>query len=184
MQSYQYIIDHEDRITWLSSSWDEFAGANNGSKAMVSAIIRQPLWNSVTGEETKYFYKLFTDKVRTTANKVSFPFRCDAPDRRRFMQMTIHPKNDGQLIFMSAIIREEPRQPLPILKNDLQRSNELLVMCAWCKAINVASGKWAELEIATRELDLFDDKPLPQISHGICPHCAEDLEKRVTSKAG
>jgi hypothetical protein len=68
---------------------------------------------------------------------------------------------------------------VPYLKLQLHASNEaiqklsaLLPLCAWCKNIRDANGRWSRLETYLEE-----EKGI-EVTHGICPDCIEKYYSR------
>ncbi len=53
----------------------------------------------------------------------------------------------------------------------------LIPICAWCKKIRDDTGYWQQLEAYLRE---HSDA---ELSHGICPECAEKMAVAITTAA-
>ena len=60
---------------------------------------------------------------------------------------------------------------ISLLEARVDRSEELLFICSWCKRIELPDDGWTEVEPGGRKLDLFGATALPQLSHSICPEC-------------
>ena len=58
-------------------------------------------------------------------------------------------------------------------------SDEILVICSFCKRIRVEEAQWVEVEEAVRLLELNEAWPLPQLSHSVCEACFADWESRI-----
>jgi hypothetical protein len=56
--------------------------------------------------------------------------------------------------------------------------NERVVVCGWCKRVDV-SGDWLEVELAVTRLGLFNLTRLPQITHGICVDCRKRVRREL-----
>ena len=93
------------------------------------------------------------------------------------MLMEITPLKGNSTEFKSYIIREENRAPVLLLDELTDRTEEFLTICSWCKQVKVNENIWLEVESAIEELGLFDEKALPQLSHGICLPCYENAQK-------
>ncbi|UCF37110.1 MAG: hypothetical protein JSU96_20360, partial [Acidobacteriota bacterium] len=65
--------------------------------------------------ETLALYIELANRVRTTGLPISFPYRCDSPDCRGFMEMKISPCSANEIEFTSTLIREEYRERQPLL---------------------------------------------------------------------
>jgi hypothetical protein len=56
-------------------------------------------------------------------------------------------------------------------------------MCGWCKRTQLPTGRWVEIEEAVEELGLFEDSPLPGVTHGICLPCHEAMDRMLDDAA-
>jgi hypothetical protein len=119
--------------------------------------------------------RMLVRRVRGAAGGVELPFRCDAPDARRDMDIRIAPVSSGRLVlFRSRLRSEERREYQPLLDPDATRGPEAVEMCGWCDRFEV-DGEWIEVEEAAERLRLFERNEPPAISHGICPDCSAML---------
>jgi len=83
--------------------------------------------------------------------------------------------------FRSNLNKTEPRETVDLLKRDIDRSKEIVRMCSMCKKIAVSDDYWTEVEDAIRTLELFEEYPLPRLSHGTCPACYEQVLGMLTA---
>jgi hypothetical protein len=60
------------------------------------------------------------------------------------------------------------------------RSGDYIPVCGWCKKVRIGE-EWTEVEDAVRQLQLFEEPRLPQITHGICPRCYQEMLKVIES---
>lgn len=168
--SFIYRIDAADRVDFVTADWLDFARDNEAQHLSAETVQGESLFSFIDDPETRHLYKAIIDKVRRTQDSVMVPFRCDSPCLRRFMVLHISPLPHGAIQFEGKLIREEPREHVPLLDAESARSGELIVSCSWCKRIEV-DGAWLEVEEAVRRLELFHEPLLPQITHGICGDC-------------
>lgn len=167
---YNYCIDDEDRICVISDSWREFARANEaGCLGQEDQVLGHKLLDWFADPETRLLYGCMIEKVRQFGQPITVPFRCDAPNLRRFMRLTISPAEDGKLAFTTEMVREVKRETQTLLKRDIKRTEEIINMCSWCKKLPVGGDRWLEVEDAVGELGLFESDAVPQISHTVCP---------------
>ena len=178
---FNYRVNAEDRIDHVSSEWLDFARENDASDLYSEAVIGQPIFQFVSNEETRHLYEMILDRVRTSGNEVVVPFRCDSPSVRRFMELEVSPGPDGHVRFQGRIVREEKRQPVLLLDSSINRDDDFLKVCSWCKRVQ-AEGEWLEVELAVERLELFNRQRLPQISHGICEDCGVSLRRQLKDK--
>jgi len=171
-----YELDAEFRIRAVDAAWSEFALANGAPELVVPP---GPLGHSVFGylhdATTAHLYRRLFEGVGRTGRSVVFPFRCDSPGLRRFLEMEIGPQEPSGLHLQTRVVRLEARSPVALLERAPRRSAQLLRMCSWCKAVEVA-GRWRDLEDAVVALRLFESEALPGLTHGICARCQERME--------
>lgn len=123
----------------------------------------------------KKLQRMLLRRVRGDAGGVELPFRCDAPDLRRDMDIYIAPTSSGRLVLFQTRLRsEESRQFQTLLDPAARRSEEIVEMCGWCDRFQI-DGEWVEVEEAAERLRLFLHNEPPTISHSICPDCSEAL---------
>lgn len=174
MNTCSYIINNQNLILGVSGNWLSFAQENEAEESChPDKVINEPLNKFIDGIETQQLYELCIAKVRKHQKTIFLPFRCDAPDRRRYLELKMTPLAHEQIEFASRILREEPREPVKLLQHDAARSDELIMMCSMCKKVKMSEHSWLEVEDAVTALRLFEKEILPQISHGFCPPCYE-----------
>ncbi|MFO7604503.1 MAG: PAS domain-containing protein [Gammaproteobacteria bacterium] len=166
-----YHLDPQGNIVYVDEAWDAMAEQQQGSFPSTAVILGRNIFDFISDESCRHIYQSLIDQVQQKAQSLSFPFRCDAPETRRFMEMEIFPVAGGITGFKSCIINEEPRLPVALLEPDAEKSDALLVICSWCMKVKVDAEHWLEMEQAIEHLAIFDVHPLPQLSHGICPGC-------------
>lgn len=174
-------VDAADRIAFVNANWTQFAVENGLAQLTAKEVAGVSLWRYVSDSATRHLYGIFMQRVRQTGRSVTVPFRCDAPDRRRFMRMTIRPLAEGGLEFHSELLREEPRSKVSLLDQAIPRGTDMLEMCSWCKKVKAPD--WVEAEEGVARLKLFDTPQLPQVTHGICPDCSQVLRQELKRPA-
>lgn len=166
----RYELDREDRIRSVDPPWAEFA-RENGAGHLADAVVGTSIWDWIAGAEVRHLYRQLFSRIRETGGSTRFPFRCDSPALRRFMELEISALAEEGLRCTTRLVRTEQRPPVPLLDPNAPRSGELLAMCAWCKRVRASRELWLEVEQATSELRLLETAP-PAITHTICPDCA------------
>ena len=179
-----WIIDGADKIVRVNEDWLDFARENIAPQLIASVVLGQPIWHFIQGQETVYLCKQIFDRVRAGFSPVKFPFRCDSPDCRRFMEMKLSLLPGNAIEFISHILREEWREPVDLLDASRDRSGEFLKICSWCKRINIPSQGWGEIEAAIGALDLFDHFSMPRMTHTICDACHEAVKLELDLESG
>jgi hypothetical protein len=166
-----WIIDDADKIVHVNDAWLAFAGENAAPQLTAALVLDQFIWRFIQGQETIYLYKQIFARLRAGKSPVKFPFRCDSPDCRRFMEMKLSLLPGGAIQFMAQILRQEWRDPVDLLDASRDRSGEFLKICSWCKKINIPGQGWGEIEAAIEALDLFGHHSMPRMTHTICDAC-------------
>jgi hypothetical protein len=161
-----YRINDRDHIEFVSDAWVPFATAN-GAPELV-AVVGRSLWDFVSEMTTRQIYQDLIARVRT-GRTASFPYRCDAPERRRFMHMMVRPAGRRGVEFDSVTLRIEERRPIAVSRT-ADSAHRLLRVCSWCKRVDV-HGTWHEIEAAVELLGVFAAGAPPALTHAICSDC-------------
>lgn len=171
-----YATDTNGVIRFVDGAWETFARSNGGEAVMAERVIGRRLLDFISDPTSRELY----ERMMTRAMH-GFPvvvrFRCDAPDRRRWMRLRMTALESG-LRFEVETEREEVRDPVALIDRDREIGEGLLNMCSWCNKVAVGS-HWLEVEEAIEALDLFELPELPAISHGICLSCFNQLQQDV-----
>ncbi len=183
-RSFIWSIDDGDKLVHVNDAWLAFARENTAPQLTAAAVLNQPIWHFIQGQETVYLYKQIFGRVRAGKSPVKFPFRCDSPECRRFMEMQAYPVTGDAIQFISHILREEWRQPLDLLDASRDRSGEFLKICSWCKKIHIPGRGWGEIEAAIEPLDLFGHHSMPRMTHTICDSCYNAIKRELDQKSG
>ncbi|HLP78351.1 MAG TPA: hypothetical protein VK327_15710 [Candidatus Paceibacterota bacterium] len=172
-----YRIDADSTILSFSDGWSDFFRNNVAQGTAIPNYVGTRLWTHVSDPTTVHLYQAIIARVRRTGKELAIPFRCDSPDKRRFMQMHVSDAGAGAIEFRSVILREEPRTPVPLFSLSPRPSAELIHMCSWCKKVSLPD--WVEVEEAVRRLELFHSESIPRITHTICQSCSEILRREI-----
>lgn len=177
MNSPQYIyhVDKNDVVFYFNQHWIAFAEENQAGQLAKQAL-GKPIWSFISDGLVKTLYKELMLAVRKSNEKVKISFRCDSPEKMRFMQMEIFPLINGGLAFHNTLLREK-------LKSDGYSPEILAIigeagypMCSRCNKIAI-NKKWHELEEALK-LKLLENKTL-KAHYGMCPTCTNTLKKSI-----
>jgi len=182
-RSFIWTIDDGDKLVYVNDAWLAFAQENLSPHLMAALVLDQSIWRFIQGQETIYLYKQIFSRVRAKST-VKFPFRCDSPDCRRFMEMKLSLLSGNAIQFISHILREEWRQPLDLLDASRDRSGEVLKICSWCKKIHIPGRGWGEIEAAIEPLDLFGHHSMPRMTHTICDSCYQAIKLELDQGSG
>jgi hypothetical protein len=173
MKSYFYEIDERDVLVDVDAAWLLFARECGAAELGVEKVLGRSLWEFVSDVQTISLYVEIFARARASRTTVVVPFRCDGPEVRRFMELSISPGNrPGNLALVGRLLRTEHRPPVALLDPLVPRSESFVRMCSWCKKVQVGE-EWLEVETAVSRLELFGEPVLPQLNHGICDSCQE-----------
>lgn len=177
---YQYKIDEHDRIIEVSDNWNDFAADNEASNnCFYPNLISKSLWDFIADKETENLYMMAIEKVRTTNSEIKIPIRCDSPELIRHIEIAIYPLSENHIQFSSKINQIISRDPVQLLDFYVDRSDESVKICSYCKQVEVSENNWAEVEQAIIDLDLFGSHVLPRLTHGVCPTCYDSIMEKI-----
>lgn len=165
-----YIIDSQDRLVVVSPQWLEFALKNHGEGLSPELVAGRPLWDFITDEPTRELYRAVLAHVRSGPT-TDLVLRCDAPDRRRLIEMIVTLLPDGNVEFKTVLLASKPRAAQRLLDKDTPRTARHVMVCSWCDKVNVGVDKWFEVEAAVEYLHLTGEAELPMIEPVVCPEC-------------
>jgi hypothetical protein len=167
---YIHHIDDRDVVTYVNEQWMGFAHAN-GAERLPLQVIGRSLWDFIARDETKSFYARAIEHVRRKGVALQIPFRGDSPSCRRHMEMRIEPTSAGEIEFRSFVIREDERQPVPLLDVDVPRADwEVLTICSVCRKA-LTGDRWLELEDVLRVLKPPHGDAWHRLSETVCDTC-------------
>ncbi len=170
--SIYYRLDAEDRIVEAGSdAWDEFAKQNGGRSALRVQIEGTKIYAHVAGEASRMFVWTMLDGVRKLGRGTTKLYRCDSPNLKRQMEMTIAPAGNGGLLVTHRTVRTEPLlRPLSFAASPRQ-STRLLVRCSMCNRLRV-DGAWREPEAVQSLAAQPPGRGAIAVAYGICEPCS------------
>lgn len=166
-----YAVDARDLISRVSESWVRFAEHNGAPELTREAVVGRSVWEFIAGIETRHLHALVFEHVRRTGESVRLALRCDAPDRRRDLELETRLLGKGSLELTGRVLREEPRDPVDLLDASAARAPSPLAICGWCKRVEVQRGVWLEIESARGRLGVSGGSRLPALTHVTCRDC-------------
>jgi hypothetical protein len=167
-----YVVDRQDCLIGVNDAWWRFARENGADGLAPSSVVGRLLWELIPSAEP--IFEPLLHAVRARGRAISVRFRCDAPAVRRLLLMDLVPGPSGQVEFRVTPLQTQQRTPVRLFASDGPRSAAHVVVCSWCKRVQVDL-EWLEVEQAFGRLRLLEEVVLPQVSHGLCPRCAHAL---------
>ncbi len=173
----EYVVRRDHTVEAVDGPWEEFASANGAPELSRDRVVGRPLDEFVQAGRSMDVYATLIRRVLDQGVPLRFAYRCDSPDRRRFMEMSMEPVDGGLVRFRSCTVREEERPAVLLLQREAPRSGgDLLTTCGWCGRFRDAGGGWVEPETLAATSDLMSRYRFPRLSHGICPACSARME--------
>jgi hypothetical protein len=178
-----YELNAQDEISSVNEQWLRFPRANGGEPLDPARIVGRLLWDFISDVETQHIYRLLHRRVRARGAPVRLCFRCDAPDRRRLLDLEISPGPVQRLTYRVRTVQELPRQPVALLEPYQPRSESFVTICAWCERVAVPGHGWLEIEAAIAALPALAEPRPPQLTHGICEACTQTLHSAFSEES-
>jgi hypothetical protein len=165
-----YVVDAKDRLVNLDRDWTEFALKNEGEEILPEQVMGRSLWDFIIDDPTRELYEAVLQHVRS-GEKEDFVLRCDAPERRRLIEMIVTRRPNGDVEFKTVLLASKPRAAQRLFAKSTPRNGRHIMVCSWCDLVNVDKDKWFEVEAAMEYLHLTDEPELPGIDPVVCPAC-------------
>lgn len=163
------------------ANWRSFAERNNAPELLPEKVIGTSLNSYISGEAVRRFYKRLLDAaLQDGRRRFYFEYRCDAPDARRDMSMSISPLSErGEvtgLMFQSQLHAHSARPRIELFTAAARGPMEgyqTLHMCSSCHDVkheDPVTGAWAWITPSKYYYRGGTDDV--NIEHDICPKCA------------
>jgi hypothetical protein len=178
---FLYVLDEADCVAYVNDEWLAFAQENGASQLTRDRVLTRPIKDFIHGRDLQLLWQVIIMNVRTTQPQVRLPFRCDSPDCRRLMELTIRRQSPGTLTFQSRVVMREPRDPVALLAERVAPARPSIPRCSWCNRLGLPNGDWVEVEDAVVALKLFDMRALPRLNPGLCAACSVNV-RQVASR--
>src|ERR1035438_519300 len=167
---YVYGIDAEDRITFVSPDWLRFAEENDAPELTADRVVGQPIWNFITGHDSRDFYASLFRNLRLRGTDITIPFRCDSPTVVRQMKLTLRLLPEGKIECEGVLLQARIREPITVLFRWVIRTDETIPICSLCRRLSV-QGEWLELREAITRAGIVNVGPVPRMEETVCPTC-------------
>lgn len=161
-----YILDNKNRIVHVSPGWDQFASQNSGEEACSAHVIGHQLKEFVSGDSTLMWIVSLVNSARLSKKKITKFYRCDSPEEKRFMRMTLYPEDDGAVAVSNKLIRvQKMHRPVAFR---FQHSSQV-ERCSVCNRVHIGEA-WLEPDDAVVLGFLKEDNSL-DITYSLCERC-------------
>ncbi|MEO0493944.1 MAG: hypothetical protein AAF081_11060 [Actinomycetota bacterium] len=175
----EYRIDARDQVIGMGDGWSNFARDNDAAE-LAELSGTQTLWSFLSSDTCRDMWQMIVERVRSSGEPMQVPLRCDAPHARRWFEMTVSPEADAHVHFLSVMVFEELREPVPLLDAfvDRDETEAKIPLCTWCGQVEY-DGEWGEVEQVLRRARLLERPVLPPISYGACAACRDELSAEL-----
>ncbi len=161
-----YWLNQDECIAKVCSQWDQFAYENDGKVVVQSRVASRPIWDYISGDATKMWLRTLLNLCRVRNAPVERPYRCDSPEKKRYMTMTIFPEEGGKLRVEHRVKKEEERsKPVYIAPGT---GNKLCFRCSICGRIK-KDEQWYEPDDST--LNAGNSDRTHQVAYTVCGQC-------------
>ena len=165
-----YQVDVRDTIRSVNAAWNLFAAKNDAAALTAERVIGRSLWSYVDGEDVIAIYQSLLAFVRQRAQEVSFPYRCDSPNMKRFMVMNVVPLADEAIEFQNQTVGYERRNHEILVEYVTRDAQPYALRCSSCNRFR-PHDVWLEVDEALAEGEILNsDLPL-RVVNTLCERC-------------
>ncbi len=179
-QIVTYRIDADEQVSFVDQGFRQAAIAA-GREGLPKQVLGTPLFDYLSGEPTKQWYRYLLDHVRRQGH-ATFEFNCDTPTVVRLQRMDMVSLPDGSIEFTARTLSTVTRPYTPLLNWALARSRKRILMCSWCLRISSVIG-WTNVERAAQVLQVFEEPVPPSITYTICEDDQTRLAKMLEERS-
>lgn len=159
-------IDAKDTICDVGGAWDDFALKNQGPRALSGRVLGSNLFEHIAGDISRMYVRSIFSAVRILGRPATRPYRCDSPQQKRLMEMTVTLESTGTLFVQHQIVKvEDFVRPITFVPGS-HRISETRVRCSMCNRLKLG-GEWQDPDYVLKE-----DIAMPiAVVYGVCPTC-------------
>jgi hypothetical protein len=182
-QTLSYWLDSVNVICRVDEDWDRSMDSENWTdRAASQSIIGKPLFDFICDDVTRMYIATMVESVRVLPRTLFRPYRCDTPDFKRFMMMTVTPEDDGLVRVSHELLRTEPMAKKTSFKTvspteqsasaAFQSRMAILgthfIRCSLCNRIRkVGQNDWQEADSVAVTSEAI------RVVYGLCPRCMQ-----------
>lgn len=174
-----YWLDRDDRIVKVGGAWDRFALDNDGPAARADAVVGRPIWDFVVGDASRMWLESLLGYARLHDATITRRYRCDSPDVRRYLSMTVVREGRHHLRVEHLVESVEPRERIVGIAAASNRAAGTRLRCSICGRIK-GDDAWREPEDAA----LADRPDAPRseftVIYSVCAECQTLLPQAST----
>jgi hypothetical protein len=168
-------------IRRVDEDWDRAMNSESWTdRAASHSIVGKPLFDFICDDVTRMYIATMVESVRVLPRTLFRPYRCDTPDFKRFMMMTITPEDDGLVRVSHELLRTEPMAKKVLFKtvspSDQRTSAAFqskmatlsihIIRCSLCNRIcKLGQNDWQEADSVAVTSETI------RVVYGLCPSC-------------
>ena len=89
-----YRIDSRNIIVGADGAWEAFARDNGAAGLTAATVLGNCILDYFADARMRHLYQLLFDSARRQQSPLSIPLRCDDPELRRHLELTVVPGAD------------------------------------------------------------------------------------------
>lgn len=164
--------------------WLAFAAAVDGGCPAPPAWIGRSLFAAIAGDAVQGASELMHRRAIRDDRRVSFTYRCDAPEFERHMRLSLAPLRDrvgrvAAVLYQSVLLSEVRRPAMGMFARGGKVSEPAtpLTLCSYCHDVAwpIGSQSYGAEWIPPDEYYRRGGGSDVLLSHGICPRCHEQI---------
>lgn len=187
----QAVVDALDGVAYLATAGGDvvLASTLHAEPDMPAApLVGSNLFAVILGDEVRDAYRRLHDRALADPSAVvAFEFRCDAPQVKRCMRMSVRafrsPRHEPLVLYQSLILSAVHRPWISLFEAErlleqvrAEGGLPIVRLCSFCQRVDGGAastrGPWLEAEDYYRSGGASDVRT----SHGVCPECSDRLD--------
>lgn len=174
-------LDEALTIRSVDRAWDLRADSFGTVECTGRFLTGTSILAFITGGTTRYFYERLYRWVTDTGQAVRLPYRCDAPDRTRHMEVLVERVSGGLRCVHTTLFVTPRPATLPRLAFANTAPPTVVPFCSICMSVSWQR-RWMELQHACQAGLQVDPNALP-VACTVCPSCSRFRDRLTTGSS-
>lgn len=173
----EYVVDTKDKVVSVNEAWDAFALCNDAPGLLSEWVIGRNWREFVQGDATRMYMEAMLNATRCLGKRVAHSYRCDSPQEKRYVQLTVELLPDRHVRFRhhTTHVAEQKYVVNYVVPQTPVVGSKKVKRCSMCNRIEL-QGVWQETEQAV-ESGLLQDGAEVLVFYGICPACHNKVRR-------
>lgn len=174
--STRYVIDENMRIVAVGGDWEKFGQENQALNLSFCDVKNRSIFDFVMGEASRLWLHSLIRMVIETKEIVRQSYRCDSPEAKRYMLMTITPQDNGHLTIEHTLTSEKARgNRLEINYACTETEASTLMHCNVCGHLRI-DGEWIDPDSEKNTTSTFHN-----VNGTTCERCLKEIPQKSLS---